>query len=226
MKKLLSSTAMLVLAACLVWTVASSGAALAQAPCNAAADQYDPNPSNNCDSATTVVFDPPGQGAGAAAQGASPGLFPFFPGFPPGVADTNANVVSPGVASTGTIPTGEVASVASGEASGGASAGDVLATEDETAATAPPPTAPAPETAAPSMPSSSSAGSDAAATAIAGSAATSLAASASSGQPSGQRMVLPDTGGSKTTAGSMILFLSAGFMAAAGVLARRAISSS
>lgn len=217
MKKLLSSTA--ILAACLVWTVASSGAALAQTPCNAAADQYDPNPSNNCDSATTVVFDPPDQGAGGAAQGtppgASPGLFPFFPGFPSGVADTNASVVSPGVASTGTIPTGEVAS-----------AGDVLATEDETAATAPAPTMPAPETATSSMPSSSSAGSDAAATASAGSTATSLAASASPAQPSGQRMVLPDTGGSKTTVGPMILFLSAGFMAAAGVLVRRAISSS
>lgn len=103
MRKLrLSATILAALAVCLAWMAAPPGAALAQAPCNAAASQYDPNPNNNCDSATTVVFDPDQSPRGAA--GAYPGApffgFPFVVGLPSGVSDANASV-SPDIASTG-----------------------------------------------------------------------------------------------------------------------------
>lgn len=120
MNEMRFSMAILTFATILACMTAFSSAAIAQTPCNAAGSQYDPNPGNNCDSATTIVFDPPDQGSGnsPSASGPSSSIFPLFPDV---VAAASGNI-SPGVASTGATPTGETPPE-------GAPVGDAFASE-------------------------------------------------------------------------------------------------
>lgn len=227
--------------ACFSWLAlpALSTAATAQAPCGAAVSQYDPNPDNNCDSATTEVLPPPDQGGGSNGPGGGPS--PSFPASTPDVnTSTPTTSVSAGIPDviTTSVPAGDTNTTAVYEAAPTVTApsGEVpmeeavpyIAAASSTPAPAPiPAPAPAPVVPAPVAPAPAVEPSadpitttEQPATVTAGAAPSAVASSAvATSAPSAhpaQRTALPDTGGP-----AAFLISTGAFALAAGFLMRK-----